>query len=179
MNLRLAFLRLHVPARLRFAGLRGLAGAASSAFGRPAPAMEGVPYPEALRRLVEFMGEVTSIRGRDGATDRARLHGEALALGRRLRTELGVRNRDEARAALEILYGAIGIDWRSDPGGGVTVRRCAFASRFTPEACALASALDRGIVEGLTAGGRLQFLERLTEGRPACLARIDFPGEAR
>lgn len=186
MNLRLALLRLHLPARLRAAGLRDLAAAVATSAGTHPPDFAACRPGEALGRFVEFMGESARVRaGTIGMTGDcagdadARLERAALDVGRRLRDRLGVATRAESLVALALLYRAIGIDWRTSPEGAVTVCRCAFASRFDPEACRFASALDRGVVAGLTGGGRLRFDERITEGRPACRARIDFPEAGR
>jgi hypothetical protein len=70
----------------------------------------------------------------------------------------------------------IGIDLRAHPSGHVVVSRCAFASSYSPQVCRLMSSLDAGLVAGLTRGGRLTFSERLTEGRPRCIARIRWEG---
>jgi hypothetical protein len=70
----------------------------------------------------------------------------------------------------------LAIDLSLDAGGGVTVRRCSLADRYTPEVCRFMSAMDEGLVAGLC-GGRLAFSERLTEGSGRCRGRIDRDGE--
>jgi hypothetical protein len=38
--------------------------------------------------------------------------------------------------------------------------------------CALVSALDRGLLAGLTCGGELEFRQRITEGADSCRACV-------
>ena len=70
----------------------------------------------------------------------------------------------------------LAIDLRTDQQGNVVVDRCAFASWYSPGVCRLMSSLDAGLIAGLTHGGRLTFSERITEGRPRCLAAISWQG---
>jgi hypothetical protein len=96
----------------------------------------------------------------------------AYLLGESIRRRLGVRTRAEALRAARVAYRMIGIDLRADRHGHVVVDRCTFAERYSPQICIAMSALDAGLIAGLTDGGRLAFSERITEGRPRCLARI-------
>jgi hypothetical protein len=75
--------------------------------------------------------------------------------------------------ALRLIYRAIGIDLDTDLAAGeVTVRRCAFSGVYTPEVCAFVSALDAGIVHGISGNVTAVFTHRLTEGAPNCRARL-------
>ena len=71
------------------------------------------------------------------------------------------------------MYDAIGVDFRGDAAGVVTVSRCYFSDVYTPEVCRLVSALDEGLLAGLAGGGRLTFSQRLTEGAVCCRARFE------
>ena len=81
--------------------------------------------------------------------------------------------------AARIAYRMIGIDLRADEHGAVVVDRCSFAAWYSPRVCHLMSSLDAGLIAGLTQGGRLTFSERITEGRPRCLAGISWEGAGR
>jgi hypothetical protein len=100
----------------------------------------------------------------------------AYALGESLRRRLGVRTRIEALRAARVAYRMIAIDLRADERGDVVADRCAFAAWYSPGVCRLMSSLDAGLIAGLTDGGRLTFSERITEGKPRCLARISWQG---
>jgi hypothetical protein len=41
------------------------------------------------------------------------------------------------------------------------------------------SCLDAGLIAGLTRASRMTFTERITEGRPKCIARIVWEGAPR
>ena len=75
-------------------------------------------------------------------------------------------------AAARVVYGLLDIDLRGTPDGEITVRRCAFSDSYSPEVCRLVSALDTGLLAGLSGGDRLEFTQRITEGGPCCLARL-------
>ncbi len=99
-----------------------------------------------------------------------RLFGAALAVGRGYRLRLKVRGTRDAMAAARLIYRGLGIDFRGTSEGTVIIRRCAFAEVYTPRVCALVSALDRGLLAGLTGGGVLEFQQRITEGADSCRA---------
>jgi hypothetical protein len=176
MSLRLRALELHVPEFVARSALRRLFDATASAFGREAEDLGGLDRRALLERYASFtircaeqaMGDHT-----DPLVSR-RMWENAYALGASLRRRLGVRTRADALRAARIAYRMIDIDLRADEQGDVTVDRCAFAERYSPEVCRLMSALDAGLIAGLTDGGRLAFSERITEGRPRCLARISW-----
>ena len=73
-------------------------------------------------------------------------------------------------AAARLIYRGLGIDFKGSAEGRVVIRRCAFATIYTPRVCALVSALDRGLLAGLTGGGVLEFRQRFTEGADSCQA---------
>ena len=100
----------------------------------------------------------------------SRLFGAALALGGGYRLRLRVRGTRDAMAAARLIYRGLGIDFRGSTEGSVVIRRCAFAAVYTPRVCALVSALDRGLLAGLTGGGVLEFRQRITEGADSCRA---------
>lgn len=178
MSLRLRVLELHVPEFVARSALRRLFHATASAFGREAEDLDELDRRALLERYASF-----TIRCADQAMGdhtapvvSHRMWENAHALGGSLRRLLGVRTRGEALRAARVAYRMIGIDLRADPLGRVAVDRCAFAEWYSPPVCTLLSSLDAGLIAGLTDGGRLSFSERITEGRPRCLARITWQG---
>lgn len=178
-NLRLAAARLGVPPRARLQGLEELFTRTAAAFGSPVPAPRG-RGPAA--RLAEYAG-FTRERAEEAAAPGAdpadlaglerRLYRAARRLGGRYRVRLGLRSPAEALAAARIIYRGLGIDFRGSPEGEIVIRRCSFASVYSPRVCALVSALDRGLLAGLARGGELRFTQRLTEGAGCCRARFE------
>jgi hypothetical protein len=174
-NLRLAAARVALPLGARRREIRRLLARTADAFGRPLPPWEARSARGLLTQYALFTREQAeaALEGLgDVQTLERRLFAAASALGAGYRLRLGVRCFRDAVAAARLIYAALGIDFSSGPDGEVEIRRCAFAAFYTPRICALISALDRGLLAGLTAGGELQFRERLTEGAPACRASL-------
>jgi hypothetical protein len=176
MSARLRLLELATPERVARAGIRALFEATASAFGTEVR----VPRGTGRRALIERYARFTS-RAADGLQRRAdadlverRLWANANALGVILRRRLGVRTRADALRAVRLAYRMLDIDLRADDRGDVVVERCPFAARYAPTTCRLMSCLDAGLISGLTSGGRLSFSQRITDGRPRCLATIAF-----
>lgn len=179
MSLRLRALELHTPGWVARSALRRLFEATVSAFGCDRVDVDRLDRRALLRRYVSFTtrcAEQALAEPADLDAVSLRLRDHAFALGESFRRRLGVRTREEASRAARVAYRMIGIDLRVDQHGRVTVDRCAFAGGYSPEVCRLMSSLDAGLIAGLTDGGRLTFFERITEGRPRCLARISFQG---
>lgn len=180
MNLRLTLFRA-CPRRLVRGGiLRALCAATAAAMGREPPRSTGLGYPERLRAYAEFTAAgAREALERDGAAAlRDRLRARAYDLGLGLRRRLHLLATSDAMAAARVLYGAIGIDFEGDAQGRITVRSCYFSRSYTPEVCRLISALDEGLLAGLSGGGRLTFRRRITEGAEhcrACLSRAAGP----
>jgi hypothetical protein len=180
MSLRLRALELHVPGWVARSALRQLFAATASAFGRDPGDLHGLTRAELIERYAVFTtgcAELALADGSDATVVAGRLWSSAHALGESLRRRLGVRTRAEALRAARVAYRMLAIDLRADEQGSVVVDRCAFAAWYSPGVCRLMSSLDAGLLAGLTHGGRLTFSERITEGRPRCLAAITWQGD--
>lgn len=182
MNLTLAALGIWVPRPLKKRLLRELYVATARAFGAAAPRdLHRLPYPALLESYAVFTkAEAERLLGETGGVGEveAELYKNACFLGRRLRKTLGLRSLDQVLAASKILYGALGIDFEGAPSGDVTIRACYFSRFYTPDICRVVSCMDAGVAAGLSSGGRLEFSERITDGRDCCRARLVFE-EAR
>ena len=176
MGLRLALLDRVLPGAIRRRMLRRLFRLTAAAFGARVPPLPAGGHEEATRAFACFTRDLVE-RASDGAPSGAAVHDRlyrgARELGRRFRRGAGVRSAEDAARALRLLYRAIGIDIDVDLARGeMTVQRCAFSSVYTPETCRVISALDGGIVDGITGGTTVVFTERLTEGAPCCRAAL-------
>jgi hypothetical protein len=179
MSLRLRALELHIPGWVARSALRQLFDATASAFGCDPPDLRGLTHGELIQRYAAFTTGCAerALADRSEADAAARrMLSNACALGESLRRRLGVRTRAEALRAARVAYRMLAIDLRADEWGSVVVDRCAFAAWYSPGVCRLMSSLDAGLLAGLTQGGRLRFSERITEGRPRCLAAISWQG---
>jgi predicted ArsR family transcriptional regulator len=178
MSLAVGMLDRHVPAVARRAALRALFATTAAGFGCPVPPLGGLDADAILRRYALFTSEQAEAALRDGRDLPAlqdRLERGARALGARLRTGLHLRTTEDAMAAARVVYGLTDIDFRGTGHGEITVRRCPFSEVYSAEVCRLISALDAGLLAGLSGGDRLEFTQRITEGAPCCLARL-HPG---
>jgi len=179
MSLRLRALELHIPGWVARSALRQLFDATASAFGCVPVNAHGLTQGELRERYAAFTTGYAeqALAGRsDADAVSRRMWRNAYALGESLRHRLGVRTRTEALRAARVAYRMIAIDLRVDEQSDVVVDRCGFAAWYSPGVCRLMSSLDAGLIAGLTHGGRLTFSERITEGKPRCLARISWEG---
>jgi hypothetical protein len=138
-------------------------------------------FDEYLRAYALFTREQAEKALRDGRDIRAlktQLYRNAYPLGGRLREIFGVDTMEEVIQLGQILYQAIGVEVQGDPQGNVTVNRCYFSQFYSAPVCDLISALDDGVFSGLSGGGRLEFSERLTDGRTCCKAKLRSREEA-
>jgi hypothetical protein len=179
MSVRLTLLQLHLPALVRRAILRELIAAIARAFERPCPPTSGLPSEELLACAID-VSHRWSEDALGGAAHRSeveeRLFSEAFALGLRAKRRLRIETEEEGLSAAGVLYGAIGVELRAGRAGAIVVPRCAFARTYGPGVCALMSAMDSGLIAGLTGTAGLRFIERLTEGAPACRALVLHAG---
>jgi hypothetical protein len=190
MNLRLSVLSLPLPGPLRKAALRGLWQATASGFDKDLPGAALAPaYGNAgrYRGLLEGYARFTR-EAAMGALERsenlpalkARLREQSRLLGSRLRRRLRLVSSAQAMRAARGLYRRIGIDFRGTPDGQVSIRRCFFQKYYSGPVCRLVSALDEGLLAGLSGAsdgqGILSFRERLTEGGLRCRACFRLEG---
>jgi len=128
---------------------------------------------EALKAYAEY----TSRRLHAGADERflQRMNSEALKMGRLLRHVFFVRSEAKAQRLIVALYRNIGISLSWTDGQQLCFHSCYFSSHYTPAACLAASALDDGIILGITGqtSCQLHFSQRITEGCGCCKARLE------
>jgi hypothetical protein len=176
MNPMLALLRLYTPGWLKKGQLKELFECTAAAFGAEAPATVGLSFDERLLEYARFtaaQAEAAMRRGDDPEALRDRLYRNAYQLGRKLRKRLRVSSAEEAMAATRILYRALRIELHGPAEGEIEVRRCLFSQFYSSQVCQVVSALDAGVVAGLSDGGRLAFYQRITEGRDRCRASFE------
>jgi len=131
------------------------------------------------------VARLNELLGREAGIEKARsaLFDAGVELGEEARRRLSVgRTRRDLLRAARILYRVLGIDfhaeWSADGAARIRILRCALACEYTRDACLALSATDAGVVAGLWTGATLEFDERITEGKRACLARLSLPSAA-
>ncbi len=155
--------------------LRILTRQTAKAFGTDAPKTAGYSAQERVKRYAQMTAEEAERALRRGQ-DLTLLHRELFSMAERIgsRVRRWTRPQDERDcvAILEMLYRHLGITIREEKSGVFLVSECFFSAYYTPEVCAVISAIDQGIFAGVFGGGTLEFRERITEGKEACRATL-------
>lgn len=128
-----------------------------------------LPNDEALHAYAVFTRDQLQQSPPDDELLR-RMTAEACTMGRLLRRVFFLRRQRDIEQFVVALYRGIGITLEGQLPGTLCFSRCFFSRYYTPEVCLAASALDEGIMRGLTGGGRLRFQQRITEGCACCKA---------
>ena len=176
MSLPILLLRLYTPTWLKKRQLAELFACTAAAFDAVAPATAGLSFDECLVEYARFTAEQAEAairRGGDAEALRDRLYRNAYQLGCRVRKRLRVSTTEEAMSATRLLYHTLRIELRGPVGGDIEVGRCFFSRFYSIRVCQVVSALDAGVVAGLSDGGRLTFYQRITEGCDRCRARFE------
>ena len=136
-------------------------------------------HPERLwtrsnARALQAYAEFTSHHLRTGADAQLlqRMNDEAYHIGCMLRRLFFIRNNVAAKRLIVALYRNIGISLSFTDSQHLCFHHCYFSACYTPTVCLAASALDDGIIRGITGRptGHLCFAQRITEGRNCCKA---------
>ncbi|MHB0857371.1 MAG: hypothetical protein ACYC5M_07345 [Anaerolineae bacterium] len=175
MNALLTLLGLHTPRVVRRSALGALLRVTADAFGAKAPSTRGASTDALLRQYAEATRGWAEDRLRTGDDLdllEDRLYRNALALGARFGRMMRVRDMRDIVAAAHLLYSWLGIDLVGTTAGQVMIHRCFFSDFYSPAVCRVMSALDRGVLAGLSGGRQLAFTARITEGAPCCQAHL-------
>jgi predicted ArsR family transcriptional regulator len=173
MNLRLLLIKAYIPEFIRKKILVHLFKRTAAAFDVPVP-----PLPANCADLLQAYARFTRQQAanvdaeRKKSTLNQRLFEQMQQLGTSCRKRLRLQTEKQAVEALQIIYRLINIELKTTQDDVLRIEKCFFSDFYSPETCKLISAMDRGMVSGLTNGLHLEFEERLTEGNSCCLARI-------
>lgn len=173
MNMRLTILEWHVPAFIKKKKLEELFACTASALDCEAPSLRGRAYDECLREYALFTTreiEESIAQARDLETIKDRLYQNAYRLGAELAQSFHITTMQDVMRMGRILYRTLAIDFRGTAQGEVTITKCYFSKFYSSQICQVMSALDAGVVAGLSGGAQLVFTERITEGSDCCRA---------
>jgi len=182
VNLLLAVAAAGIPSGIKKRKLRELISLAASAFGCEAPDTGRLSFEESLEKFALFTkAEAGRCLRRPPAAEevRRRLFEHGRRLGAGLRDEFRVRRDGDALQLMRIAYRTIGIRMRTGEGSELIITRCFFSRFYDGPTCRLISALDEGIAAGISGGGALQFIERMTETGARCKADFHFAEDPR
>lgn len=142
----------------------------ASALGLPSKGVMMTGSEQGLRFFAEYTA--THLPTCNDAQLR-RLNKKALRLGKVLRSILTDRSAEALMRVVVLLYRNIGIEMEGTFPKEVKVVRCHFCTRYNPHVCAIASAIDSGVICGLYGAGGLRFTQRITEGKDRCLCHLE------
>jgi hypothetical protein len=175
MNILIKVLPHSLHAFVRKAMLAELFKATANAFACPPPEFEDSRYDERLQAYALFtrdQAEKALRARRDLPVVRKRLYENSYPLGLKVRKWFAVNSTKDVMEIGQILYGTIEVKMQGDALGNMVINHCYFSQFYSPAVCDLISSLDDGIFSGLSAGGRLVFSQRMTEGCECCKARL-------
>ncbi len=180
MNPRLSLLKIYIPNSIKKKKLEELFALAVDAFGKEGPELTGLSYEDRLKAFALYTSNEAekAIKGEiDVVETKNRLSENARQLGEKIRKNFRIQGTKEVMEISRILYRILGIDFRGDLSGEVTIKKCFFSDYYSPQVCRIISSLDEGVAAGLSGGGRLSFSRRITEGDECCKAVLDMPEE--
>jgi hypothetical protein len=154
----------------------------AAAFGQQMPRLRGLSADATLQAFAAFTAQAAAEAARSTPCELAivqrRLFEVAYEPGRWLRRVFGVSSASDSMAVGRLAYRLLDIDFRGDAQGAITINRCSFSDVYSPAVCRVMSALDAGLLAGLSGGERLVLSERITEGYPCCRGRLLSPEPA-
>lgn len=173
MGLLARALQVYMPEYIRRKALEQLLSATAAAFEAEVPPITGLDSRECLARYARFTQAQAERRlraGRDLERLSQRLYWNSVELGQRQTTWLRPGSMADVMAIARMLYSILDIDFQGDAQGQVVINRCYFSRFYSSQECRLMSAMDRGLLAGLSTGGELTFTARITEGETCCRA---------
>ena len=175
MNLLLITARFYLPAFIKKKKVKELLELTAESFQSDLPDIKNLSYNDCLIAYAQFSKtkaeEVTKFDNNAEAVKK-RLYLNAFQMGEKLRKDFRIKTQADVIRLSKILYKILKIDFNGNLSGEVIIKRCFFSQFYTPEVCGIISSIDEGLAAGLSAGGRLVFKNRITEGRNCCHATL-------
>jgi hypothetical protein len=141
------------------------------AFGEPVPPLRGLTAEQTLHVFAEFTAQQAGTAA-DSPLVFRRLFAVTFGPGKWLRRAFGVASTQDVMDIAQLMYRVLGIDFQGDSYGQITISNCFFSRVYQPVACRVMSALDAGLLAGLSGGQHLAFSQRITDGYSCCRAEL-------
>ncbi len=177
MNWRLQLIRFYCPGLVKKAKLAELFALTAEAFQQKCPDLSGLSVKDILHQYALFTktaAQKALQRSENLISLNERLYQNAYLLGQKIRKELYIRTFADMLLSSKILYRILGIDFQGDESGEILIKHCFFSQFYSSQICQLISALDQGVIAGLSDGGVFAFSQRITEGKDFCKAKLTF-----
>lgn len=178
MKVFLNLARIYIPAYLKKRKLQELLQLTADAFQCESPDTKDLSFDEGLKKFAQFTNEqvATAIQKKaDLEAIRSRLYQNSFHIGQKIRKDFRITTQAEIMMMSKIIYRLLGIEFQYDMSGEVDIKSCFFSHFYISRVCQIISALDEGLFAGLSAGGRLLFKNRITEGKNCCRASYILP----
>ena len=175
MNNLVTILKFYSPEFIKKRVLNELFTITARAFECALPPLRGFSYAELLKQYALFTraeAEKSIQHNHDLQAIRNRLFDQAYQMGHELRKKFNISTDEEVMELGQRLYEILGINFQGNKQGLVTISRCFFSEYYSSQVCQLISALDEGVLAGLSGGGQLNFSQRITDGNNCCLAQF-------
>lgn len=177
MNLLLITAQIYLPAFIKKKKVQELFELTAESFQSDLPDTKNLTYSDCLIAYAQFSKtkaeEVIKLDNNTEAV-KERLYLNAFQMGEKLRKDFRIKTQADVIHFSKILYKILKIDFTGNLSGEVIIKRCFFSQFYTPEVCGIISSMDEGLAAGLSAGGRLVFKNRITEGRNCCQATLNM-----
>jgi len=174
MNLRLKALDIFFPPSIRNEQFRQLVRLTANAFQKEPPDLSGLAFDDALRTYALFTRDEVLRSPEKSPLIKDRLFNGGCDLGRKARSSLKLRTKEDVLNAARILYRTIGIDFCGHVSGDIVVTQCFFSSFYTYGVCKTMASLDEGVFAGLSGGGVFRFSLTITEKNDSCRGTLTF-----
>lgn len=177
MNIKLKLLEFYVPFIIRYKILSEIYKITGEAFKDKLIISNSINHRKGLKRYAIYSNELTlgAIYSRKDLEEiKYRLYRNSYIVGHKLRKFFSITNIEEAMQTAEIFYDIIGIEFSANDKNEITINKCYFSDYYDCRVCNIISAIDEGIIAGLTNGAKINFINRITDGNKCCYAKLDI-----
>jgi len=177
MNFLFRISKMYTPDFLKKKELVKLSRVTASVFDTAIPSMTGLSFKECLATFARFTASNVDDainKGNNLQAIQDKLYHGAYEIGVRIRKQFHVADASDVMEASRFLYRILGIDFEGTEQGAIVISECFFSQYYSSSQCRVISSLDAGLIAGLSNGGEMKFLERITEGSPFCKAQVQF-----
>lgn len=103
-----------------------------------------------------------------------RLYKSSYEMGKEIKKNLKIKNSEEILRVMKFIYEIIKIDFKKGKNGVVIINSCFFSSYYNHDICSVISSLDEGLAAGISGDSKLEFFQRITDGKDCCRAYFNL-----
>lgn len=177
MNILFSLLKVYTPLFMKRKKINDLMKVIAQAFQVPCPSSANKSFEDCLKEFALFTqkeAQKAINENRDLGKISKDLYRAAYKTGSDIGKMLVLKSEEDILAVTRHLYGILGIDFYGNKKGKFIIKECFFSKYYSASTCSLISALDQGLIAGLSNGNRLVFYCRITEGHHCCEGEIVY-----